>query len=84
MFDQFRGDQFGTNLVAGGGEMNAIVGPEPVVIGHLHGEIDSAKGRAIKAQIREAFYQDADDWKEMIWERAVETQRLATAGLSGG
>lgn len=49
---------------------------------HLHGELDSAKGRAIKAQIREAFYQDADDWKTMVWERAVETQRLAVAGLS--
>ena len=50
---------------------------------HLHGEIGSEKGRAIKGQIREAFYQDADDWKEMVWERAVETQRLATRGLSG-
>jgi len=49
---------------------------------HVHGEVDSAKGRAIKDQIREAFYQDADDWKEMIWERAVETQRLALAGLA--
>ncbi len=50
---------------------------------HVHGEVDSGKGRAIKGQIREAFYQDADDWKEMIWERAVETQRLALAGLAG-
>lgn len=51
---------------------------------HLHGDLDSAKGKAIKAQIREAFYQDADDWKELIWERAVETQRLALAGLARG
>lgn len=51
---------------------------------HLHGDPASAKGRAIKAQIREAFYQDADDWKEMVWERAVETQRLALAGLRQG
>jgi hypothetical protein len=50
---------------------------------HLHGEPDSAKGRAIKDQIREAFHQDADDWKDMVWERAVETQRLALAGLAG-
>jgi hypothetical protein len=50
---------------------------------HLHGELNSAKGRAIKDQIRAAFYQDADDWKEMVWERAVETQRLALAGLAG-
>ncbi len=50
---------------------------------HLHGDLRSAKGKAIKEQIREAFYQDTDDWKEMVWERAVETQRLALAGLSG-
>ncbi len=51
---------------------------------HLHGEVGSAKGRAIKDQIGEAFYPDADDWKLLVWERAVETQRLALAGLAGG
>ncbi|MEE8189684.1 MAG: M14 family metallopeptidase [Kiloniellales bacterium] len=51
---------------------------------HAHGEVESKKGRAIKDQIREAFYQDADDWKELIWERGVETQRLALAGLAEG
>ncbi len=51
---------------------------------HLYGEPGSVKGRAIKDQIREAFYQDADDWKDMVWDRAVETQRLAIAGLAGG
>jgi hypothetical protein len=51
---------------------------------HLYGEPGSAKGKAIKDQIREAFYQDADDWKDMVWDRAVETQRLAMAGLAGG
>lgn len=51
---------------------------------HVHGEPDSTKGRAIKEQIREAFYQDADDWKEMVWERGIETQRLALRGLTQG
>jgi len=50
---------------------------------HVHGDPASAKGRAIKAQIREAFYQDADDWKALVWERAAETLRLALAGLQG-
>lgn len=49
---------------------------------HAHGEVDTPKGRAIKDQIRDAFYQDADDWKQMIWDRGVETQRLALAGLA--
>ncbi len=49
---------------------------------HLHGDLDSAKGKAIKRNIRDALYQDADDWKDMIWERGVETQRLMLKGLS--
>ena len=49
---------------------------------HAHGDVNSPKGRAIKAQIREAFYQDKDDWKDMVWERAIETQRLALEGLA--
>jgi len=49
---------------------------------HAYGDPASAKGRAIKDQIREAFYQDADDWKQMIWERAVDTQRRALRGLT--
>jgi hypothetical protein len=51
---------------------------------HVHGEPGSAKGRAIKEQIRDAFYQDRDDWRDMVWERAVETQRMALKGLAGG
>jgi hypothetical protein len=49
---------------------------------HVYGDPACAKGRAIKAQIREAFYQDADDWKEQVWARAVETLRRALAGLT--
>ena len=51
---------------------------------HVHGTPDSAQGRAIKGQIREAFYQDRDDWKDMVWERAIETQKKAIRGLSDG
>lgn len=54
---------------------------------HAHGDPLSALGNGgatgIKRQIRDAFYQDADDWREMIWERGVQTQRLALKGLSG-
>ena len=32
--------------------------------------------------MRRCFYGDADDWKDMIWERALDTQRLALAGLT--
>ena len=36
---------------------------------YAHGNLDSPKGRAIKAQIRAAFYPDKDDWKDMVVER---------------
>lgn len=36
---------------------------------YVHGDVNSPKGRAIKAQIRAAFYQERDDWKDMVVER---------------
>ena len=49
---------------------------------HNHGERDSAKGRAIEAEIRRCFYPDADDWKAMVWARAADTERGVIAGLA--
>lgn len=51
---------------------------------HQHGDLDSEKGKAIKKETRRCLYPDKDDWKEMIWERAVETQRAAVRGLTQG
>ncbi len=51
---------------------------------HAHGDPASTKGQEIKAQIRDAFYQDADDWKQIIWERGINTQNLALKGLCEG
>lgn len=50
---------------------------------HHHGNLDSPEGRAIKAQIRATFYGDADDWKEMVFEQAMDAQRRALSGLRG-
>ncbi|HET6159104.1 MAG TPA: M14 family metallopeptidase [Dongiaceae bacterium] len=36
---------------------------------YVHGKLDSPQGRDIKAQIRAAFYQEKDNWKEMVVER---------------
>jgi hypothetical protein len=49
---------------------------------HHHGDLGSPQGRAIKQQIRAAFYPDTAEWKELVWERAVETLRCALKGLS--
>ena len=46
-----------------------------------HGKLDSPQGRAIKAQLRAAFYADAGDWKGMIAGQALLACRQAIAGL---
>jgi hypothetical protein len=50
---------------------------------HAHGDLNSPERHEIKARIRDAFYPDADDWKTMAFERCVEVQRKALAGLAG-
>jgi hypothetical protein len=50
---------------------------------HHHGKLDSPKGRAIKAQIRAAFYAETAEWKTQVWERAEETVQLMYRGLAG-
>jgi hypothetical protein len=49
---------------------------------HLHGEAAPALRRQIKQQIRDAFYQDADDWKAQVWARAQEMAQRALDGLA--
>jgi hypothetical protein len=51
---------------------------------HAHGDLASPQGRAIKAQIRDAFYGDADDWKGMVAGQSLLACRQALAGLSDG
>ncbi|OAB56115.1 hypothetical protein AY599_27870 [Leptolyngbya valderiana BDU 20041] len=50
---------------------------------HHHGQLDSPKGRAIKAQIRAAFYPETVAWKTQVWERAEETVETLYRGLAG-
>ena len=49
---------------------------------HAHGRLDSPEGRAIKARIRQAFYPDADDWRAMVWDRAVDVTRRISRALT--
>lgn len=49
---------------------------------HLHGDMTTRKGRAIKADIREMFYPDADDWRDAVLERAAQVQARAIEGLT--
>jgi hypothetical protein len=47
-----------------------------------HPETDDATRRAIKQQLRDAFYVDTDAWKEQIVAQAVDAARGALRGMS--
>ncbi|WP_169569608.1 M14 family metallopeptidase [Sneathiella limimaris] len=49
---------------------------------YAYGDVDSELGQKIKKQVRDAFYCDADDWKEMVWKRGIETIEKAIKGLA--
>ena len=50
---------------------------------HLKGDLDSDVGRAIKAEMRQCFYPDEDNWKELVSLRALQIMRRAVRGLAG-
>jgi predicted deacylase len=50
---------------------------------HAKGQLDSPKGRAIKARMREMFYPDDDDWRELVAVRAHQLIRRAILGVGG-
>ncbi len=50
---------------------------------HIHGDIDSAQGRAIKADIRKRLFPDEDGWKERVLEQGRRVLRRALDGLAG-
>jgi hypothetical protein len=49
---------------------------------YLNGDVNSELGREIKRMIRDAFYGDDDQWKAMVWDRAVEVAEMAVRGLT--
>lgn len=50
---------------------------------YVHGDVASEQGKAIKRQIRAAFYGEEPKWKEDIWRRAEEIVGKALKGLRG-
>jgi hypothetical protein len=69
--------EYGT--VPSGEMMNAIRADNWL---HVHGNLDSAQGREIKAEIRAAFYPEKDDWKDMVFDRAVDVLNRTVKGLT--
>jgi hypothetical protein len=48
---------------------------------HAYGDPLSPEGRVIKAEVRSAFFSDADDWKGMIAGQSLLATRQALKGL---
>jgi hypothetical protein len=49
---------------------------------HLHAPEGYSRARAIKRQIRAAFYPDTDDWKRAVWNSADSVVAKAVAALA--
>ena len=50
---------------------------------HQRGDLGSAQGRALKADMKERFFPAGDKWREMVWTRADQTIGWALKGLQG-
>lgn len=50
---------------------------------HTRGDLAGPEAQTIKAEIRDAFYGDRDDWKGMIAGQSLTACRQALAGLAG-
>lgn len=48
---------------------------------HRHGSSDAAEAAAIRREMRDAFYPDADDWKSAVWQQGSQACLQALHGL---
>ncbi len=48
---------------------------------HMHAAPDDARAPAIKAAIRDGFYPDTDEWKELVWGHAMTVVDASLAAL---
>ncbi len=50
---------------------------------HQRGDLGSALGRTLKADMKERFFPAGDKWREMVWARADQTIGWALRGMRG-
>jgi hypothetical protein len=50
---------------------------------HQRGDLKSALGKEIKADIKERFFPSGDKWREMVWSRAEQTIAWTVKGMHG-
>lgn len=48
---------------------------------HRHGDLASPLGKRIKYEIRRVFYPDTDEWKRLVWARAVDIVARTAKGV---
>jgi hypothetical protein len=79
-----RADALAVVLELGTREMDAVM---TAVLAdnwlHHHGERASERGRAITRSMREAFFDERDEWKEAVCRRAREVVDRALSGMAG-
>ena len=51
---------------------------------HQRGDLTSALGKRLKADMKERFFPAGDKWREMVWARADQTIGWALKGMSSG
>lgn len=49
---------------------------------HVHGDLNSPRGKEIKDEMRACFYSETDEWRTMIWERALWSIEKLAGGLA--
>lgn len=49
---------------------------------HAHADMAHGDARAIKRQIRDAFYPDTEAWKRQVWDHGAETVEAALAAIA--
>ncbi len=47
----------------------------------FHGDPRDELGRQVLREVRDCFYPDEDDWRELIWLRSCQIVRRAIRGL---
>lgn len=50
---------------------------------HQRGDVNSALGKKLKADMKERFFPAGDKWREMVWSRADQTIGWALKGMNG-
>lgn len=49
---------------------------------HINGDLESPRGKEIKDEMRACFYDESDEWRKLIWDRALWSLERLSNGLN--